>query len=408
MEEVESDQVEMSLDSQSFNVQFYILSISKLFKDIGTGMLAFLLPLYVVHLHSLSFDAVPLVVKAGIIATVFGLSNALSQPFMGKLADRLDRRKPFVLVGLGGFTLLSVMYANTGYFELVVLFRMMQGITVAAMVPAIVAMVTHLSTSHNRGKAIGIYSSIRGLGFGGGSIMGGLIVDHYSFTFAFYVCAALGLLSTLLIYFYVDETHNNVTDKRKQSISQSNNSQFTILAIAIFTMMVGIMVIFAFLPEYETKLNATKLSLSIAVSAYVLVRVLFQTPMGLLSDKLGRKRVLAFGLLINVPIIFGLGQVESIGLLIFMRGLQGISMAAVETPLMALAVELTDGSSVSSKVSIITASQAGGMAIGPMLGGILGGYVSFETPFNVCGIMMLFSFFLVLFKVKEPKQNISD
>ncbi|WP_406661175.1 MFS transporter [Methanolobus sp. ZRKC3] len=391
-------------DPKGLHIQFYVLSLSKLFKDLGTGMLAFLIPLYIVNLHSPNFDAVPLVVKAGIVATVFGFSNALSQPFLGKFSDRINRRKPFVLVGLGGFTILSAMYANTDVFEIVVLLRMVQGVTVAAMVPAIVAMVTHFSTTHTRGKAIGIYSSLRGFGFGSGSILGGFIVDQYGFTPAFYACAFLGLLSTLLVYFFVNETYDDSGSADQSLQLQDNNSQFVILAIAIFTMMVGIMVIFAFLPEYETKLNTTKLSLSIAVSAYVLVRVLFQTPVGLLSDRFGRKRILALGLLMNVPIVIGLGQVESIDMLIGLRALQGISMAAVETPLMALAVELTGGSAVSSKISMITASQAAGMALGPLLGGILGGYVSFEAPFNICGIMMILSFFMVLIKIKEPKR----
>jgi MFS family permease len=279
--------------------------------------------------------------------------------------------------------------------------------TVAVMVPAIIAMVTHLSTSSTRGKAIGIYSSVRGFGFGGGSLIGGIVVQYYGFIPAFYMCAFLGLLSTLLIYFYIDETHVSVNSEDQFSKPENSNFQFMILAIAIFMMMAGIMIIFAFLPEYESKLNATKVSLSIAVSAYVLVRVLFQTPVGMLSDKIGRKKVLAYGLLMNVPIIIGLGQVDTISMLIGLRALQGISMAAVETPLMALAVELTGGSAVSSKVSIITASQAAGMALGPILGGILGGYVSFETPFNICGVLMLASFVLVVLKVEEPKQRSS-
>jgi predicted MFS family arabinose efflux permease len=47
------------------------------------------------------------------------------------------------------------------------------------------------------------------------------------------------------------------------------------------------------------------------------------------------------------------------------------------------------------------------MALGPILGGILGGYVSFETPFNICGVLMLASFVLVVLKVEEPKQRSS-
>ncbi|SFM57975.1 Predicted arabinose efflux permease, MFS family [Methanolobus profundi] len=378
----------------------YVLSISKLFKDLGTGMLAFLLPLYIVGLDGGMFAATPIVVRAGIIATVFGLSNALSQPFLGRLSDSLNRRKPFVVIGMAGFTIISFIYANTDSFEYLVILRVLQGLTVGATVPAIVAMVTHLSTTSTRGVAIGIYSTVRGFGFGSGSILGGIIASYYGFVTAFYVCSFLGLASFILISFFVTETHDGTTGKKKTS-EPGQGLQFFILSVAMFMMMFGIMIIFAFLPEYGTRLDTGEISLSIAVSAYVIIRVLFQAPMGLLSDRLGRKKIIILGLLLNIPIVIGLGYVMNVEQLIILRALQGISMAAVETPVMALAVDLA-GISVSSKVSSITASQAAGMALGPIMGGLLAGYISFETPFYLCAVMLLVSLLLVMGGIKEP------
>ena len=387
-------------DKQKLDPGLYILSLSKLFKDLGTGMLAFLLPLYIVGMDSNIFSETPIVVRAGIIATVFGLSNAISQPFLGRLSDSLNRRKPFVVIGMVGFTLISFMYANTHNFDHLVLLRLVQGLTVGATVPAIVAMVTHMSTSSTRGVAIGIYSTVRGFGFGIGSIIGGIVASYYGFVTAFYICALLGLASLILISFFVSETHEGIQAKKSTS-DYEQGLQFAILSIAMFMMMVGIMIIFAFLPEYETRLNTGQISLSIAVSAYVIVRVLFQTPMGLISDHIGRKRVIAMGLLLNIPIVIGLGHVDNVTQLIILRAIQGISMAAVETPVMALAVDLA-GISVSSKVSSITASQAAGMALGPIMGGLLAGYISFEIPFYLCAAMLMLSLILVLAGIKEP------
>ncbi len=395
-----SDAPALQKDELKLDPALYVLSLSKLFKDLGTGMLAFLLPLYIVGLDSNIFSDTPIVVRAGIIATVFGLSNAISQPFLGRLSDSLNRRKPFVVLGMAGFTLISFIYANTNNFDHLVLLRIVQGITVGATVPAIVAMVTHMSTSSTRGVAIGIYSTVRGFAFGTGSIIGGIVASYYGFVTAFYVCALLGLSSLILISFFVSETHDGTSYKENTSESKQG-FQFAILSIAMFMMMAGIMIIFAFLPEYETRLNTGPISLSIAVSAYVIVRVLFQTPMGFISDRIGRKRIIALGLLLNIPIVIGLGYVDNVTQLIVLRAVQGISMAAVETPVMALAVDLA-GVSVSSKVSSITASQAAGMALGPIMGGLLAGYISFELPFYICAAMLLLSLLLVLVGVKEP------
>ncbi len=392
---------------EGLDPQLYILSLSKLFKDMGTGMLSFLIPLYIIDLHSTIFASVPIVVKAGLVATAFGISNTMSQPLLGKLSDELNKRKIFILTGMAGFTILSYLYANVSSFEHVLVLRFIQGITVGVAVPAILAMVANFSTSKNRGKAIGIYSSLRGLGFGSGPIIAGFVLKYYGFITSFYVCTVMGILSTLLTLFFVQEREG----EKKQDLRDKNlpnDPQFMVLAIAMFMMMVGIMIIFAFLPEYQEQLNANEFLLSMAVSAYVLVRVIFQTPMGIISDRIGRRNILAYGLLLNVPIVIGLAYVSNITELIALRALQGISMAAVETPIMALAVELTGARNVSSRVSIITAAQAGGMALGPILGGLLAGYVSFKTPFYLCAIFILLSLFLVLTRIKEPKGQLSE
>ena len=55
-------------------------------------MLVTLIPLYIVDLQTSLLPDIPLILKAGIVMTVFGLFNAIAQPIMGKLSDKLDRR----------------------------------------------------------------------------------------------------------------------------------------------------------------------------------------------------------------------------------------------------------------------------------------------------------------------------
>lgn len=398
--------VENDSDNEKLDPKLYILSISKFFKDLGTGILAFLIPLYIVQTHSIFAPEIPDVVKAGIVTTVYGIFNAFSQPFLGRLSDRLNKRKPFVILGLAGFMAASLLYSRAHVFEHVVLLRAIQSITVGATVPAIVAMVTHFSTSRNRGKAIGIYSSMRGFGYGIGAMVGGIVTTYYGYTAGFYLCALLGLISLLLVQFFVGETYDKY---EKQTISNRDDdddlAQFYALALAMFMIMVGIMIIFAFLPEYQVRLQASELSLSVAVSAYVISRVILQTPMGVLSDRYGRKKLILYGLLLNIPIVLGLGYVTTVEELIVLRAFQGLCMASVETPVMALAVDLAGGTSISSRVSFITSAQAAGTAFGPLIGGFLGGYVSFTMPFYVCAAMMAFSLIIVMNKVSEPNSK---
>ncbi|WP_214045217.1 MFS transporter [Methanomethylovorans sp.] len=393
--------VEIDHVAQKLDPKLYILSISKFFKDLGTGILAFLIPLYIVQTHSIFAPEIPNIVKAGIVTTVFGLFNAFSQPISGRLSDRLDKRKFFVIFGLTGFMVASVLYSYVSVFEHIVILRAVQGITVGATVPAIIAMVTHFSTPGNRGRAIGIYSSMRGFGYGIGAMVGGMVATYYGFNAGFYLCALLGLISLLLVQFFVGETYDR--HEKQVDVKNGGSLQFHALAFAMFMMMVGIMIIFAFLPEYEVRLQASELSLSIAVSAYVISRVILQTPLGILSDKYGHKRLIVYGLLLNIPVVLGLGYVTRVEELIVLRALQGLCMASVETPVMALAVDLAGSTSVSARVSSITSAQAVGTAFGPLIGGLLGGYVSFIMPFYACAALMTISLLIVVYMIREPR-----
>ena len=382
-----------------------MLSFSRFCEDLGSGMLVALVPLYIADLGSSFFSGLPLVAKAGLAMTVFGLFSALSQPLMGRLSDRLNMRRPFIIFGLIGYTLFSFLYARVGSYEALLFIRLLQGITVGATIPAVIAMVTRISTPDTRGKSVGIYTTIRGVAFGLGPVVGGAIAGRYGFDAGFYCCALLGVVSFLLVSTFVRETSEEPGDKVGSEYKNDESGSIYALAGALLMMMVGIMMVVALLPEYEARLEASEFSLGVAVSAYIFARLLFQAPLGSLSDRIGRKKLIIGGLFLSGPIVIGMGYVTSIGQLIFARALQGLFVAAIDTPAMALAADLSEGSSLSSKLSIITTAQAAGMAFGPIFGGLLAGYVTFTTPFYACAGLMGLAGLVVMKKVKEPKRG---
>jgi len=371
--------------------ELYIIAVSVFFADFGTGMLIPLIPLYITRLSS-STD-LSLAIKSALVFSVFGIFAAVSYPVMGRLSDRLDRRKPFVLTGLTGFVVLSAACAKIDTFEQLLIIRVAQGIMVGVMVPAILAMLTHVSTPENRGRSMGIYSTIRGTGSAIGPATGGVIAGIWGFDAGFYACAALGLVSILLVSIFVDETHETeIPETRgvsKKRIEFNSNSEIKLLAYATFTTMLAIMIVATLLPVYELHLNASIGGLGIALSAHFSARLIFQTPIGILSDRIGRRNMVVAGLLATALLVIGMAHATTTPQLLTLMFIAGITSAVVNVPALASGADLSSPGMVGQQMSLFPMVSAIGMVIGPLLGGTFATYLGFASPFYICAGLMV-------------------
>jgi MFS family permease len=364
------------------------IAISALFVEFGTGMLMVLIPLYIQDLPA-GMDA-SLAIKSALVFSVFGLFAAASYPVMGRLSDRLDSRKPFVLAGFAGFAVLAVACAEIDTFEQLLIIRAAQGIMVGVMVPAILVMIAQVSTQDSRGRSIGIYSTIRGIGPAVGPAAGGIIAGMWGYGAGFYACAVLGLVSLLLVNRIVKETHETRARRvRDGGADRTSNGEIKLFVYATFTTMLAIMIVATLLPVYELHLDASVGGLGISLSAYFSARLLFQTPIGILSDRIGKRNMAAAGLCITALLLLGMAHVTSVFQLFALMFVAGITSAAVNVPSLASGADLASPGMIGQQMSLFPMASAIGMVIGPMLGGIFATQFGFASPFYICAGLMV-------------------
>jgi EmrB/QacA subfamily drug resistance transporter len=94
----------------------------------------------------------------------------------GAAGDRFGVRDVFV-AGIVLFTLASVGCAIAGTTELLILFRCIQGIGAAVMVPGSLALIAQVFPASERGRAIGLWSTLSGLSPALGPILGGYLIE---------------------------------------------------------------------------------------------------------------------------------------------------------------------------------------------------------------------------------------
>ncbi|KAF5413637.1 MAG: Multidrug resistance protein MdtG [Candidatus Methanogaster sp.] len=364
------------------------IAISAFFVEFGTGMLMVLIPLYIQDLPDVM--GLGIEIKSALVFSVFGIFAAASYPVMGRLSDRLDIRKPFVLAGFAGFTVLAVACAEIDTFEQLLIVRAAQGIMVGVMVPAILAMLAQVSKQDNRGRSIGIYSTIRGIGPAVGPAAGGIIAGALGYGAGFYACAALGLVSLLLVKIIVKETHETGGgDLSKNNTDRAYNGEIKLFVYATFTTMLAIMIVATLLPVYELHLDASIGGLGISLSAYFSARLFFQTPIGILSDRIGKRNMVAAGLCTTALLLLGMAHVTSVPQLFALMFVAGITSSAVNVPSLASGADLASPGMIGRQMSLFPMASAIGMVVGPMLAGIFATQFGFAAPFYICAGLMV-------------------
>jgi MFS family permease len=366
------------------------LSIARLGDAVGNSILFIALPLYVAKLSSPWFPF-PEPVRVGILLSLYGLTSALLQPVMGALSDRFGKRKPLILAGLLVMGVGTLGFIAAARFTDLLVLRTMQGVGVALTIPASMALMAAGSRRETRGGSMGIYTTARMTGFTVGPLIGGFLQSRFGFTSAFAAGGAFIFLAILLVQLWVhDVPGDRPAPKRRFVVFERKLISPGILGAALATiLMAGSFSMMTTLEkQFNERLHETALGFSVAFSALMVSRLIFQLPLGRLSDRIGRKPLMVAGLILMAPATALLGWVSSTAGLTALRLLQGVGAAAIAAPAFALAGDLATRGGEGRQMSLITSGFGLGIATGPLLAGVLA-VVSFELPFAVAGGLLV-------------------
>jgi len=410
------------------------LALARMADALGNSFLIIVLPLYIasgeVTLSGIAgTEILGFVLREetliGLVLSLFGLLNSFGQPFTGRLSDRTGRRRVFVLTGLVLFGVGSAAYPFFTSYWSILAARAFQGLGAAFTIPATIALVNDYAASDSeRGGNFGVFNTFRLIGFGFGPIIAGVVITgglgaegvvSYTvggrsvsgFNAAGAVAVAGAALSFVLVALLIEDPPA-ADDAASKNVSVAvldpdGNGLDPVFVLGVGTfLMATTIALFATLEgPIRTRLDESTFMFSVQFAAVVIANIMLQVPVGRASDRFGRRPFVVAGFAVLVPSVYAQGIVLDPWLMLGARFVQGIAVALVFAPSLALAGDLAGDRGSGTTLSVLTMAFGLGVAVGPLASGVLYNLGGFSTPFTVGAALAVGALGLTYWQVEE-------
>ncbi|WP_221799513.1 DHA2 family efflux MFS transporter permease subunit [Oceanobacter mangrovi] len=162
------------------------------------------------------------------VLTSYIVAAAIMMPMTGFLAARFGRKRLF-LWSVAGFTLTSMLCGAATSLPELVLFRLLQGIFGAALVPLSQSVLLDTYPREQHGSAMAMWGVGVMVGPILGPTLGGYLTEYYNWRWVFFINLPFGLMALAGIFAFVSET------------PKDNSRRFDLFGFAVLSLAVGAM-----------------------------------------------------------------------------------------------------------------------------------------------------------------------
>ena len=378
----------------------FVLGLVSFFNDIASEMIYPIIPIFLTGLLG-----VPVAI-VGVIEGIAESTSSILKLFSGWLSDKARKRKPFAVIGYSLSAISKLILGFSSTWELVLTARFTDRFGKGVRTSARDALIVESSEKESMGRSFGFHRAMDTAGAVIGPLLAILVINFWTedYKLLFLLAFIPSCIGVLLLILFVKEKNKDHSTARPVKLSWKNlDRSFKVFLLISFIFMIGNSSD-AFLILRAKDLG---LSLTMVILAYVsfnIVYALSSTPAGILSDKIGPRKLLPLGFLLFAVVYLFFGIIDKSIFIWILFPLYGIYMAMTEGVGKAFISQLVPKERSGTAFGIYQLTVGLCTFIASLIAGLMWTYIDVSAPFIFGSITAVIS--AIMFIILEKPEVI--
>ena len=383
-----------------FNRNILFTGLTSFLTDTSVKMVYSVMPMF---LLSIGASKTSLSLIEGVAESTAALVKTLS----GFWSDRIGKNKPFMLIGYGISAVIMPLYSFVVSPMQVLYLRFVErfgkGIRTAPRDSLVAGSVTNGET----GKSFGLQKAMDNSGAIAGPLAAFILLYFLpgNYRLIFLLAGIPSILGILVLVFGIKEAKKaKETLFKKFRFSEFPRKYYLFLAIIFIFTLGNSTDALLMVKANEAGVKVAFIPLVYLVTS--IVSVLLSIPIGSLSDRVGKEKILIVGYLIYAVVYYGFGATGSVGTIIGLFALYGLYSAATDGIQKAFVSDIIDENKKGTGLGIYNALLGITLLPASLIAGILYDRVNSHIPFYFGAVTALISALLMLSFARRTKAQV--
>lgn len=378
----------------------FFTGLTSFFTDTSTKMVYSVMPLF---LLSIGASKTTISLIEGIAESTASLLKAIS----GYWSDKIGKNKPFMIIGYGITAIITPLYALARIPIQILFFRFFERIGKGLRAAPRDSLISGSIKKNEAGKTFGFQKAMDNSGAIVGPLIAFLLLSIFplNYSYIFLLATIPAILGVLTIIIFIKEAKAEKKETTNKISLKLLPKKFYFFLIIIFVFTLGNSAD-ALLLVKTSETGIDKSYIPFVYMIFNTVSVLLAIPIGKLSDRIGREKLIILGFIVYAIVYYFFGRFNSINVFIFLFMLYGFYSALTDGSQKAMISDIVSKDLIGTGFGIYHAVLGITLLPASLIAGLLYDKVNSNAPFYFGSIMALIdTILMIIFTVLDKKKE---